>query len=139
MEKWCSKYESDYNALAQYGWQNNVILSGIPELVSEDVLANQIEISPRKQLCFLWTEKTARKFYLTRTNWENSKHNFIQNTKIFANENLTPMNESIAYNCRKLKHNGLIHGCFSRDGIVRINHWEKDSWSQEKGICICVR
>ena len=53
MEKRCSKYESDYNALAQYGRQNNVILSGIPELVSEDVLANQVEISPRKQLCFL--------------------------------------------------------------------------------------
>ena len=36
------------------------------------------------------------------------------------------MNESIAYNCRKLKHSGLIHGCFLRDGIVRIKHWEKD-------------
>ena len=36
------------------------------------------------------------------------------------------MNESIAYNSRKLKRSGLIHGCFSRDGIVRIEHWEKD-------------
>ena len=57
---------------------------------------------------------------------DNSKHNFMQNTKIFANENLTPMNESIAYNCRKLKHNRLIHGCFSRDDIVRIKLREKD-------------
>ena len=55
-----------------------------------------------------------------------STHNFMQNTKIFANENLTPMNEPIAYNCRKLKHSGLIHGCFSRDDIVRIKHREKD-------------
>ena len=30
------------------------------------------------------------------------------------------MNESIAYNCRKLKRSGLIHGCFSRDGIFAI-------------------
>ena len=36
------------------------------------------------------------------------------------------MNESIAYNCRKLKCSGLIHGCFSRDDIVRIKCWEKD-------------
>ena len=57
---------------------------------------------------------------------DNSKHNFTQNTKIFANENLTPMNESTAYNCRKLKRNGLIHGCFLRDGIVRIKRREKD-------------
>ena len=55
-----------------------------------------------------------------------SKQNFMQNTKIFANENLTPMNESIAYNCSKLKHSGLIHGCFLRDVIVRIKRWEKD-------------
>ena len=38
---------------------------------------------------------------------------------------LTPMNELIAYNCHKLKHNGLIHGCFSRDGIIRINREER--------------
>ena len=55
-----------------------------------------------------------------------SKHNFTQNTKNFANENLTPLNESIAYNCREMKRSGLIHGCFSRDGIVRIKRREKD-------------
>ena len=36
------------------------------------------------------------------------------------------MNESIAYNCRKLKHSGLICGCFLRDDIVRIKCLEKD-------------
>ena len=36
------------------------------------------------------------------------------------------MNESTAYNYRKLKRSGLIHGCFSRDGIVRIKCREKD-------------
>ena len=50
----------------------------------------------------------------------------MQNTKIFANKNLTPMNESTAYNCRKLKRSGLIHDCFSRDGIVRVKRQEKD-------------
>ena len=35
------------------------------------------------------------------------------------------MNEWIAYNCHKLKRNGLINGCFSRNGIVRIKHEER--------------
>ena len=35
------------------------------------------------------------------------------------------MNESIAYNCHKLKCNGLIHGYFSRDGILRIKRDER--------------
>ena len=53
------------------------------------------------------------------------KHNFSSSTKIFASENLTPMNESIAYNCCNLKRNGLIHGCFSRDGIIKIKCEER--------------
>ena len=53
------------------------------------------------------------------------KHYFSNSTKIFASETLTAMNESSAYNCCKLKHNGLIHECFSRDGIVRIKREER--------------
>ena len=68
----------------------------------------------------LWTEKNCKKVLFNKkklSSIDNSKHNFTQNTKIFANENLTPVNESTAYNCRKLKH---------RDGIVRIKRREKD-------------
>ena len=53
------------------------------------------------------------------------KHNFSNSTKIFACENFTPMNELIAYNCRKLKRNGIIHGCFFMDGIIRMKHEER--------------
>ena len=42
LEKRCSKHEQDHNALAQYGQQNNVILSGSPEWVSEDVLKESV-------------------------------------------------------------------------------------------------
>ena len=35
------------------------------------------------------------------------------------------MNEVSAYNCCKLKRNVLIHGCFSRDGIIRIKCEER--------------
>ena len=45
--------------------------------------------------------------------------------KIFASENLTPMNQSIAYSCLKLKCNGLIQDSFSRDGTIRIKHEER--------------
>ena len=38
---------------------------------------------------------------------------------------MKPLNESIACNCRQLKHSGLIHGCL-RDGTVRTNRQEKD-------------
>ena len=35
-------------------------------------------------------------------------------------ENLTRMNESLAYQGRKLKCNNLVNACFTRDGIVTI-------------------
>ena len=54
----------------------------------------------------------------------NEKHNFHAGTNIFVNENLTPMNETIAYNCRKLKRSGLIYACYSRNGIVYIKENE---------------
>ena len=34
------------------------------------------------------------------------------------------MNETIAFNCRKLKHSGLIHQCYSRNGNVSIKENE---------------
>ena len=141
--------------MAQYGQQKNIVLSGIPESVSEHVLEESvisvladIDVSIESQdieACHRFgkrdrdqSQKTIVQF-VNRKNCKKvlfnkkklgsidcSKHNFMQNTKIFVNENLTPMNESIAYNCRKLKCSGLIHGCFSRDGTVRIKRQEKD-------------
>ena len=39
---------------------------------------------------------------------------------IFINENLTPMNNMIAFHCRKLKRNGQIDKTYSRDGAIHI-------------------
>ena len=36
----------------------------------------------------------------------------------FINENLSPANESIAYNCRKLRRTKINDSCCSRDGII---------------------
>ena len=125
------------NRFLKMSWKESVIsvLADIDVLVeSQDIVAchrfgeYDRDRFQKTIVCFVnW--KTARKFSITikKINCiDNSKHNFMQNTTIFANENLTPMNESIAYNCRRLKHISLIHGCFSRDGIVRIKRQEKD-------------
>ena len=79
------------------------------------------------------TQNTIVRF-LNRKNYEkvlankkklnNEKHNFHAGTNIFVNKNLTPMNETIAYNCRKLRRSGLIHGCFSKNFIVYIKENE---------------
>ena len=82
----------------------------------------------KRQLCDSQTEKNAKKFWPRKKKLgkiDCRKHIFSNSTKIFASENLTPINESYVYNCCKLKHNGLIHGCFTRDGIVRIKYEER--------------
>ena len=42
LERQCAKYKSNHNALAQYGHQNNVGLSGIPDSVSDDTLEESV-------------------------------------------------------------------------------------------------
>ena len=151
LEKVCSKYKSDHNALAQFDRQNNVVLSGIPGSISEDVLEESvipvfadIDMFVESHDTEVWhmfgkpdrqkSRKTIVRFVNRKSfkivnqkklgSIDCSKHNL---PKIFANENLTPMNESIAYNYRKLKCDGLIHGYVSKDDIVRIKRHEKDS------------
>ena len=55
----------------------------------------------------------------------NEKHNFREGTKMFVSERLIPMNESIAFNCRKLKRKELIFSCYSRKGIINIKMTDK--------------
>ena len=52
------------------------------------------------------------------------ENNFREGT-IFANESLTPMNEFIPFNCRRLKRKELIHSCYSRNGILNIKMTDK--------------
>ena len=72
-------------------------------------------------------KKHCKKALLNRRKLQNldkEKHGFSQNTKVFINENLTLMNENIAFNGRKLKWSGLVHACFTIDGIVGIKNSE---------------
>ena len=50
--------------------------------------------------------------------------NFNAERKLFINKNLTPINESIAFNCRKLKRSNITHTYYTRAGIVHIKQEE---------------
>ena len=108
--------------MAQYGCWNNVILSGIPNAVSDDTL-EESEISilayidifmeyQDTEVCHRFgkagrqkSKKTIIQFVNRRNckkvlsnkgklgKIDSRKHNFSNSTKLFASENLKPMNE----------------------------------------------
>ena len=49
-----------------------------------------------------------------------SKYEFAVSTKIFANENLTFKNETLAFHGRKQKREGHIFSSYTRNGMVFI-------------------
>ena len=149
------KLETKQNSLAQYGRRNNTVISGIPDSIDDNNLENtaismvsNINVNIEEndiKLCHRFgkpdatskSKKTIVRF-VNRKNFNkifenkkklnennNGKHNFREGTKIFVSESLTPMNESIAFNCRKLKRKELIHSCYSRNGIINIKMTDK--------------
>ena len=42
LKRHCEKYKFDHNPLAQYGRRNNIILSGIPDFVSDVTLEESV-------------------------------------------------------------------------------------------------
>ena len=147
--------ESSVNQVEQYGRRNNIVISGIPDDVADDledavtsimedvdviVQNGDIEVchrigksdqktSSKKTIVRFINRKYCKKALVNRKKLINinseMKYNFSRNNKIFINENLTRENESIAFCGRKLKRNSKIHSCFTRDGIVFINKTEK--------------
>ena len=80
--------------------------------------------SSKKTIVRFVNQKYCKKALIDRKKLVNinseTKYNFSKNNKIFINENLTRTNESIVFCNRKLKRNGQIHSCYTRDGIVHI-------------------
>ena len=122
LERHCAKYKSDYNALAQYGLPNNIVLSDIPDSVSDDtleeslisVLANidvfvehrDIEAchifgnadrqKSKKTIVLFTKRKNCKKVLLNRKKLgkiDCRKRNFSCSTKIFAREIYPWMNK----------------------------------------------
>ena len=146
--------EQNLNSLGQYGRRNNLVLSGIPESIPDNQLENTVssilldigvsiqseeieaclrfgktdrKTKSKKTIIGFVNRKHCKKALLNKkklNNINNNKFNFNAETKLYINENLTPMNKSIAFNCRKLKRSNIIHACYTREGIVHIKQEE---------------
>ena len=53
-------------------------------------------------------------------NVNNRDLGFESNTKLFLSENLTPLNQQLAWMCREMKRAGKVHSCWSSKGIVKL-------------------
>ena len=77
----------------------------------------------RKTIVRFTNRKYCKKALLNQkklANLDNEKHQLGSSNKIFISENLSRMNENVVFETRKLKRMGIIHGYFTRDGVVHI-------------------
>ena len=129
--------------LEQYDQRNNLIFSGTPDSVSNDnleetltaiksdidvqVTANDVEACHRirhsdknklkKTIIHSVNRKHCRKILQNKKEMASndfSKYKFPVNTKIFANENLTFKDVTLAFHGRKLKREGYIFSSFAQ-------------------------
>ena len=129
MESKVVSLEINQNMLEQYGRRNNIEVSGIPDSVGDndleekvisvsanvgiDVKSNDIEAchrigksrnSSKKPIVRFTNRKFAKQALCNRKKLKSiGKSTLGFNNDVLINENLTPVNKKIAYNCRKLK------------------------------------
>ena len=136
------------NHLEQYGRRNNLEITGIPDDVSDKNLEEKVihvlsEIqvnvssfdieachrigksknSSKTTIVQIINRKHAKKALINRkglTNISKYSRSLSGSNNIFINENVTPMNNKIAFHCRKLQRNGQIDKTYSRDGVIHI-------------------
>ena len=148
LEKKVISLEENGNLLEQYGQINNLEIMGTSnEIEDVDLEGKVIEIldkikvnvsskdieachrivkskdnSKKTIICFV-NRKYAKKALLNRKNLKHLDKSSIglsNSNNIFINENLTPMNNKLAFYCRKLKTDGYVEKTFSRECIVCI-------------------
>ena len=130
--------EINGNHLEQYGKRNNLEITGIPDDVSDENLEEKVihvlsEIqvnvsgSDIKACHRIGKSKNSSKKKTTIVQFINRKHakkalinrkgltninkyslSLSGSNNIFINKNVTPMNNKIAFHCKKLKRNGQI-------------------------------
>ena len=141
-------FEMIGNHLEQYGRRNNLEITGIPDDVSEKYLEEKViqvlsEIqvnvsssdieacnrigksknSSKKTIVRFVNRKYAKKALINRKGLMNIckfSLSMSSSDNIYINENLTPMNNKIAFHCGKLKHNGQIDKTYSKDWVIHI-------------------
>ena len=138
--------EINQNMLEQYGRRNNIEVSGIPDSVGDndleekvisvfanvgiEVKSNDIEAchrigksrnSSKKTIVRFTNRKFAKQALYNRKKLKPiGKSTLGFNNDVFINENLTPVNNKIAYNCRKLNRQNLILKTYTINGTVHI-------------------
>ena len=145
MENKVISLEENGNLLEQYGRRNNLEITGISNEIEDANLEgkvieilDKIEVNvsskdikachrigkskdnSKKTICFV-NRKYAKKAPLNRKNLKHLDKSSIglsNCNNIFINENLTPMNNKLAFYCRKLKRDGYVEKTFSREGVV---------------------
>ena len=128
--------EINENHLEQYGRRNNLEITEIPDDVSDENLKEkvihvlseiQVKVSGsdieachrigksknslKKTIVRFINRKHTKKALINRKgliNINKSSLSLTSSDNIFINENLTPMNNKIAFHCWKLKRNGQI-------------------------------
>ena len=134
--------------MEQYGRRNDLEITGISnEIEDVDLEGNVIEIldkieinisskdieachcigkskdNSKKTIIRFVNRKYAKKALLKRKNLKHLDKSSIglsNSNNIIINENLTPMNNKLAFYCRKLKRDGYVEKTFSREGVVCI-------------------
>ena len=135
--------ESEHNSLEQYGLQNNIEITGIPDNVPDQNLEEKVAdilneisvaVSPKdieachrvgvskndskKALVRFINRKHAKKALANRKNLRKSSS---PNCNVFTNENLTVKNNEIAFLSRKLKRSGHLTKIYTRDRTVHVS------------------
>ena len=80
-------------------------------------------INSTKTIIRFVNRRYAKKDLFNKKELSQNHKNYSFNTNnnpLFISENLTRMNESLAYQGRKPKRNNLVNACYTRDDIVTI-------------------
>ena len=160
--------ETDVNSLNQYGRRSKTVFTGIPSSVNDEDLeftvtsilididvavdTNDIEdchcfgkidseSKSKKTIVRFVNKSYCEKALLNKkklSNLDHKKYNLSRSTKIFINENLTRMNESIAYEGRNLKRKGVTSACYTRNGVVHIKKQNIVKQKKLNALTICL-
>ena len=138
--------EINQNKLEQYGRRNNIKVSGIPDSFKDnclkeknisvftsvgiDVKSYDIEAchrigksrnSSKKAIVRFSNRKFAKQALSNRKKLKSIDKSTLGFTNdLFINENLTPVNNRIVYNCKKLKRQNLISKTYTVNGMVYL-------------------
>ena len=154
------KMEKDFQAALQYDRLNSIVVSGIPQNISDELLENKainilytvnttkinhrdIEACHRlgrkkETLIKFVNRKDAEQSIENRTklaNFNRVEPGFDPNVPIYINQHLTPFISKLAFYGRCLKRNGHIHAMSSLKGVIKIKLESHSSWIRIGHTC----